>query len=158
TEKVEILETKVAQTVEGVSETVENVTGAVKETVASVSDSVTDTVGAVKDTVQESVDTVKEMFDIRLQVERHPWLIMGGSALLGFLLEPVLRTTPKTSSTGQASAPTPAAGFAAQAIRPHHGNGGPRSRRSERATTPKSTWFDYVQPELTKLKGLALGV
>src|SRR5260370_9935 len=44
-------------------------------------DSVQDTSNAVHDTVAG----VKDMFDLHLQVQRHPWLIVGGSIALGYL-------------------------------------------------------------------------
>jgi ElaB/YqjD/DUF883 family membrane-anchored ribosome-binding protein len=62
-EKLELLEAQVSGTVEAVSETVEN----------------------VKETVEETVDAVEHTFDLRWHAERHPWALMGGAVLLGFL-------------------------------------------------------------------------
>jgi len=91
-EKLESLEKKVAGTVEtvtgtvqAVENTVETVKETIEETVSSVTDKVHDTVEAVEETVGTTVETVKRLFDIPYQVDRHPWLMMSGSMLLGYL-------------------------------------------------------------------------
>jgi ElaB/YqjD/DUF883 family membrane-anchored ribosome-binding protein len=66
-EKLEMLEQRIVDTVHGAA------------------DAVTDTVDNVKDAVHETVENVKETFDVRLQVDRHPWAMVGGSVALGFL-------------------------------------------------------------------------
>ncbi len=63
TEKLESLETRVAEGMQ--------TTGAV------VSDTMTSVRGAVQ--------SVSESLDFRLQVQRHPWLAVGGSLAVGFL-------------------------------------------------------------------------
>jgi ElaB/YqjD/DUF883 family membrane-anchored ribosome-binding protein len=68
TEKLETLEERVVGTVEAVQSTVEN------------------TVETVKETVQDTVKTVKRTFDIPYQVEQRPWLMLGGSVVVGYLL------------------------------------------------------------------------
>src|SRR5262249_47026222 len=77
-DKVEALEEQVVDTVQGT-------TSAVAETVDTVKEAVQETVEQVRETVQGTVEAVKETFDIRLQYERHPWLMFGGSVGLGFL-------------------------------------------------------------------------
>lgn len=74
TDKLEILEHQVADTVTGAAETVENVKNAVQETVQN-----------VKDTVRGTVDTVTETLDVRKQVEKHPWAMMAGATAVGFV-------------------------------------------------------------------------
>src|SRR5262245_55877302 len=78
TEKLETLEHQVVGTVQGA-------TSAVTETVENVKEAVAETVETVKGTVRETVETVKETFDLSRQVDRHPWLMVGGSVALGFL-------------------------------------------------------------------------
>jgi len=75
--KLETLENKIVETVEGARE-------AVAETVQTVKEGVRDSVSTVKETVQNSVESVKETFDLRLQVERHPWAMIGGAVAVGF--------------------------------------------------------------------------
>src|SRR5207248_9142807 len=75
--KLETLETKIVDTVEGARE-------AVQETVQSVKEGVRDSVDTVKESVHSSVEAVKGTFDIPLQVDRHPWIMVGGAVALGF--------------------------------------------------------------------------
>lgn len=86
-EKLETLERKVSSTVEGATDVVQDATAAVSDTVETVQDAVEETVATVKGTVQEAVSTVKDTFDIRRQVERHPWAMLGGAMVAGFLAE-----------------------------------------------------------------------
>lgn len=78
TEKLETLEQQVVTTVHGA-------TSAVADTVEAVKEAVHDSVAMVKDSVEETVETVRETFDVSRQVERHPWTIMAGSVLLGYV-------------------------------------------------------------------------
>ena len=40
----------------------------------------------VKGTVGETVETVKRTFDVPYQVDQHPWLMVGGATLAGYML------------------------------------------------------------------------
>src|SRR5262249_47659347 len=97
TEKLETLEEQVVGAGKDTSSAVTGTAGAVKDTVSTVKDSVQDTVStvkdtvtetvtAVKDTVQEGVETVKSWLDLKAHTEKHPWMVMGGSVLLGYFL------------------------------------------------------------------------
>ncbi|HXG11523.1 MAG TPA: hypothetical protein VNK04_17340 [Gemmataceae bacterium] len=151
TEKLETLEKQVVETVQGA-------TAAVAETVESVKEAVQDTVGAVKDTVQDTVESVKDTFNLSLQVERHPWLMVGGSFAAGFLVGSLLpRTSERTVSPpspwntpqpdglrGQAEpTPAPAAAFA------------------DTSAAAQPGWLSQLGEtfgaEIDQLKGLALG-
>src|SRR5688572_17181451 len=68
TEKLEILEERVRETVEGAQSTVEEI------------------VETVKETIGDTVETVKRTFDVQYQVDQHPWLMVGGATLAGYLL------------------------------------------------------------------------
>jgi ElaB/YqjD/DUF883 family membrane-anchored ribosome-binding protein len=151
-EKLETLEEHVSSTVrnttEAVTGTVEAVKGAVEDTVDSVKGAVKDTV----DSVSDSVETVKEAFDLNRQIREHPWLVLGGGVLVGYLgatlfekgveaAEEVARSaTPSTTSLP----------FTSES----HGNG------RDRGATGPSTWDKLVEtfaPAVEKLTGLALG-
>ena len=97
TEKLEMLEERVRETVEdaqsSVEEIVENVrdtvdttVAAVKQTVEGAQASVEDMVENVRGTVGETVATVRHTFDVHHQAEQHPWLMVSGSLLVGYLL------------------------------------------------------------------------
>jgi hypothetical protein len=78
---VEAVQETVQETVENISGTVESVQEAVSHTVEAVSE----TVESVGETAQVAVENVKEAFNIPKQFDRHPWLFLGGSVLLGFV-------------------------------------------------------------------------
>jgi ElaB/YqjD/DUF883 family membrane-anchored ribosome-binding protein len=74
TEKLEALESQVAGTVQSTTETVAETVEAVKETVENVTES-----------VKETAHSVAETFNLKLQFERHPWEMLGGSVAVGAL-------------------------------------------------------------------------
>jgi len=146
TEKLESLEKEVVGTVKeataAVSDTVEVIKDSVQETVATVKDTVQDTVSSVKETVTESVETVKDWFDLKGHVKHHPWFMMGGSVALGYFLGNMLKSSPAAEAIADESPRSS-----------HSGNGHHREKRHG-GSAKKA--FD-LGPELSKLKGLALG-
>ena len=83
-EKLESLEQQVSDTVQSTGTAVTATAEAVQETVQSVT-------GAVR----QAVHTVSNALDIPRQIERHPWLVIGGCIALGYLAVDVLRRTPE---------------------------------------------------------------
>ena len=67
-QKIEMLEHRIQETVEGTKTTVEEM------------------VDRVKDAADEFVDRTKETFDPTYQVQRHPWAMVGGAILVGYVL------------------------------------------------------------------------
>jgi len=159
TEKLETLEQKVTDTVKeataAVSDTVSSIKESVTDTVSTVKDSVQNTVTAVKDSVQGGVDTVKDWLDIPAHVDQRPWLMMGGSVLLGYCVGRVLS---KTAGSSFPAKPADAArSEAGNGSRLHHAtNGGTRGKRRHEPTSGAS-WLSDLGPEIEKLKGLAVG-
>jgi len=83
----------------------------VRETVQVASDTVTSTVDDVKgvvesvtDTVSSTVSSVKETFNLRKQVEEHPWTAVGAAFGLGMAGGILLG--PSSSSSTTAAAPS----------------------------------------------------
>jgi ElaB/YqjD/DUF883 family membrane-anchored ribosome-binding protein len=72
TDKLETLEAEVLGTVHTARDTVESAKETVEETIES-----------VKETVANAKESVKRTFDIPYQVDRHPWGMVGLSALAG---------------------------------------------------------------------------
>jgi ElaB/YqjD/DUF883 family membrane-anchored ribosome-binding protein len=162
TEKLETLENKVVQTVQGatdaVSDTVATITGtvqdtvdSVKDSVASVKDSVEDTVSTVKDSVAEGVETAKEYVDVRGYVESYPWLSLSASVAAGYALGMLLGRRQEQPSAF--AKPIEAARMGDG--RTHHRNGGHHRRREEKSQG--ASWLGEFAPEISKLKGMALG-
>src|SRR5215831_13389333 len=109
TEKLELLEERVRQTVVGatatVDEIVENVKDTVDETVSAVKEAVSEAhttveevVEKVRDTVDEKITTFKQSLDLSHQMQERPWLMVGMAVFAGSLLGKVggRRTTPSS--------------------------------------------------------------
>jgi hypothetical protein len=126
-EKLEILETQI-------NDTVQSTTTAVNETVGAVKDTVESVTGTVQDTVQ----SVGEVLDLRLQAERHPWLVFGGSIAVGYLASGYLfDRRSRVPAQWPANLPMPE-GMAAASI----------------PVPPRDSWF---KGQLRQLRGLAVG-
>lgn len=170
-EKLEKLEDKVTSTVSGATGTVSETIQAVKETVQETKSAVTDTVGAIKETVQETVSTIKdtvqqglesvsELFNLPLQAQRHPCLVMSGAVVTGFLGARFL--------FGPSSAPVrpasllepPRNGTAKSSGGAEHRNGTATAPHSEKSPDEQG-WFARLQEELGAeiglVKSFALG-
>jgi ElaB/YqjD/DUF883 family membrane-anchored ribosome-binding protein len=169
-EKREDLTKKLEQLENQVVETVQSTTSAVTGTVENVKEVVQETVQTVKGSVEETVATVKQTFDLSYQVDRHPWLLLGGSVAVGFvagrLVEGLL---PARAGTYYSEAlPPPSAGDVRT-------SGGERAGRYREEPAPRRSytapakeavsaaggWLnsaaEQFAPELDKLKGMALG-
>lgn len=77
---------EMAETRSALTEKLETLEQRVKGTVEAAQHSVEETFENVKETVQETVQTVKRTFDIKHQVEQHPWAMLGTSVGAGFIL------------------------------------------------------------------------
>jgi hypothetical protein len=97
TEKLELLEERVRDTVESakstgedilddVQETLEETVGAVKEMVGETRATAAGMVEDIKDAVKESVAGVKRIVDLPSQVDQHPWAMLSGAVLVGYLV------------------------------------------------------------------------
>lgn len=148
----------VTETVQAIKGTVQNTTSAVNETVEAVRDSVKETVSSVKDTVthtvQGGVDAMKDVMNVPLQVQRHPWLMVGGSFAAGFMLGRIFHP-------GDFALESPGAEEVAMTPKGHgHArNGGHREKR-EKAEAPGllTSITEQIAPELQQLRGLGLAM
>jgi len=184
-DKLGELEKKVTQTVssvadlvEKVPETVESVKETIQETVSTVTGSVHDTVEAVKGGMESTVESVKSFFNIPRQVDRHPWLMMGGSVLLGYLGGRLL--TPRSHHAEAAAwaengmSPAAVTGYTAPPYTPpqeaapayrsapaYESARAPEPPQTSSAATSGGGWLsrlsEHFGGELKQLKGLAVG-
>src|SRR5205085_2743574 len=76
---------KIGALEERVTSTVDRAKSTVEDTITSAQNAVTQTVQSVKSTVNETVESVKEAFDLRRQVDSHPFVMVGCSVLTGFV-------------------------------------------------------------------------
>jgi hypothetical protein len=79
---------------------VHDTTAAIAGSVESAKEAVTETVSEVKGTVHEALEFARQALDLRLQVIRHPYAMLGGSLLLGFLTPRLLETIHSTQGRG----------------------------------------------------------
>jgi len=169
-QKLDNLENRIVQTVEGARE-------AVAETIQTVRDSVQSSVETVKGTVQSSVDTVKETLDVKRQVERHPWAMVGGAIAVGFVAGWLVNRANRSAArqAGPAWSPAPYAypgaagsfredravsGFAGASSSPASSGTAPPATPPPTAP-PARSWIDELSekfaPEIQKAKGIAIG-
>lgn len=107
-DKLETLEQHVLGTVHdttsAVSNTAEMVTDAVEGTVESVKETVENVKESFMETVESVKETVRDTFDLRLQAERHPWGVVGGSVAVGFavgyLMPKLVEGSPRAETNG----------------------------------------------------------
>ena len=57
-----------------------------KETVGEARSTVEGIVENVKDTMDDTVTRVKQSFNLQYQIDHHPWVMLSGSILAGYLL------------------------------------------------------------------------
>jgi len=76
----------VRTTVDTTLATVDTTLVAVRQGVAGTQASVEEIVEHMKGTIGETVATVQRTFDLPAQVEHHPWPIVGGALLAGYML------------------------------------------------------------------------
>lgn len=147
-DKLEALETQVTEKVEATTSAVSGTVEAVKETVESVTES-----------VKETVANVGQAFNLRLQTERHPWAIFGGSVALGCLAGRMLGSSRNEERYEEDN------GHFEPLYRQEYRESAPSWRReeepsrqqtqpSEPAHTERKGW---LWDEVSRLKGLALG-
>lgn len=92
-EKLETLEHQVTETVQSTGTAVNATVGAVQETVETVTG-----------TVHDAVQSVSNAFDLKRQIHQHPWLVIGGSVVVGYLAAELLTGSTKTSQARRSSA------------------------------------------------------
>lgn len=144
----EVIRRKMEQTRESLTEKIDTLENKVLGSVEEATSAVKETVLGVKESVQEGMETVKDAVDIKGHVDRHPWYMLGGAVLCGYVLSSLVRSEKQgTRSREPPPAPPPA--------QEHRGNGRPAAEKQPAANG--SDWLGMLEPELNKLKGLALG-
>ena len=139
---LEVIRHQMEETRSSLADKLETLETQLGETVEVATEAVSSTV----ETVQETVETVKETLDPRIQVERHPWLMMTGAVAAGYIagcmldFGPTRQASPPRPPLEQWSAPRPSAPAPAQAPAP--------------SAAKKEGPFDS---SIEKLKGLAIG-
>jgi len=155
TEKLEALEESVVGTVQHardtVQETIDSVKESVQETVCTMKETVENTIGTVKETMEDTVNTVKDTFDLPMQVQRHPWPMVGGSFVVGLISGAIFgqfqkrREMPMERLASEGQVPTRAAPV-------------PEYKREEPPAPREPGMLDRFQGEIDQVKSLAIGM
>ena len=165
----ELIREQMEQTRASLTEKLETLEHQVVDTVQGATTAVADTVDTVKEAVQDTVETVKDTFDVRVQVERHPWAMMGASVALGYLGGRLLRVSASDHFPQWRAVPT----ASGEPPWPSRNNDGHPHRPQVRESSNKKLmpearlcsnergWLRQMtrlfQPEIAKLRGLAVG-
>lgn len=151
TEKLESLETKVFSTVGSTTDTV-------SQTVAEVGTTVRETAQDVRATMRETLASMRGALDVTQQVHHHPWLLVGGSVVAGYVGGVVLNTLERGRLPS-----LPALPAAAEQILPRDSEVREHLEAQPPATRRTGSGFlqalvESFAPELDKLKRTALGM
>ena len=133
--------------------------GQVMGTVQSAQETVEDSIQVAKDTVA----TVKRNFDIKYQVEQHPWTMVGGCFVAGLALGGLFLTGRRRSRqapdrlTGNVTPP----GENPRLVAERRSNGSIDNSTPPPRLHPMSAdrpgFFGQFQEEIDKVKGMAIG-
>jgi ElaB/YqjD/DUF883 family membrane-anchored ribosome-binding protein len=145
--ELEVIRHQMEETRSSLADKLEVLEEQVRGTVEEATSAVSTTVEAVETAVQETVETVRDTFDLRKQVERHPWPLLAGAVAAGFLAgRMLLPARGPARSNWERAVPPPPAPPASAAPPPAP----PAAAREE--ARPSS-----LAPVLEHLKGLAVG-
>jgi ElaB/YqjD/DUF883 family membrane-anchored ribosome-binding protein len=90
-EQMEETKTQLSEKLESLDQQL-HVSDAVQTTRSAVAATV-EAVQATAETVSGAMQSVSNAFDVRRQIEQHPWMVFGGAAALGYLAHELLTGT-----------------------------------------------------------------
>lgn len=151
-QKVGALEGQVAETVGTAAEAIQAARTAVTGTIEDVKE----VVETVTETVEDTAATIGRTFNLRLQAQRHPWLLFGGSVAVGcgvgYLLSESRRPSP-----GPTAQPPPAPAYPVPPSAPLERADMPRVPATNPPPPGVPPQKSFLGEELGKLKKLAIG-
>jgi uncharacterized membrane protein len=89
TEKIDKIEGRVHETMEGTKETIDNVMDRVKgvqETIDSAKATIDNLLETIKHTMEETIERVKYTSSVIEQVDQNPWIMFGSAVLTGYVM------------------------------------------------------------------------
>jgi ElaB/YqjD/DUF883 family membrane-anchored ribosome-binding protein len=130
----------------------------VTDTVQGTATAVGDAVASVKDAVRQTLDSVRNVFDIQQQVDLHPWTMMAGSVAVGYLAGMLVPGGARKGRNGSIRPAEPAAvrngevprfeSPAASSVAPAIPSG---------SASVLNEWGEKFKDEISELKSLAVG-
>lgn len=89
TEKIDMIEDRVNETMEGTKATIDNVMEKVKgvqETIDTAKSTIDNILETMKHTMEETIERVKYTSTVIEQVDQNPWIMLGSAVLTGYIL------------------------------------------------------------------------
>ena len=93
-EKIEMIEERVNETMEGTKTTIDNVIHKVKDVQGTIEDAkltVDNLLDTIKQTMEETMERVKSTASLIEQVDQNPWIMFGSAILTGYILSTLNR-------------------------------------------------------------------
>jgi ElaB/YqjD/DUF883 family membrane-anchored ribosome-binding protein len=93
-EKIEMIEDRVQETIEGTKSTIDNVMNNVQRVQGTIEDAkvtIDSILETIKQTMDETVERVKYTADLIEQVNQNPWIMFGSAVLMGYVLSSINR-------------------------------------------------------------------
>jgi ElaB/YqjD/DUF883 family membrane-anchored ribosome-binding protein len=153
TDKLETLESKVFSTLDTAADTV-------GQTVHEVGSTVRETAENVRATMREAASSVRDAFDVSRHVQHHPWVMLGGSVVAGYVGGVLLDNLEHGRMPSLPAPPSPP--MRAERLLPE---GSEVRERLEAAPPARRRGIglfrelaDAFAPELEKLKAAAVGM
>jgi ElaB/YqjD/DUF883 family membrane-anchored ribosome-binding protein len=87
-EKIEMIEERVHETVEGTTSTIDNVIGninRVKEAIEQTKSAIDSGIDTIRQAIDETVERVKYTTDLIEQVNQNPWIMLSSAVLVGYV-------------------------------------------------------------------------
>jgi archaellum component FlaC len=95
-EKIDMIEDRVNQTMDGTKSTIDNVMHKVKDvqgTIEEAKSTVDNLLDTIKQTMEETMERVKSTASLIEQVDQNPWIMFGSAILTGYILSSFNRDT-----------------------------------------------------------------
>jgi archaellum component FlaC len=96
-EKIEMIEDRVNETMDGTKSTIDNVMHKVKDIQGTIEDAkstVDNLLDTLKQTMEETMERVKSTASLIEQVDQNPWIMFGSAILTGYILSSLNRDKP----------------------------------------------------------------
>lgn len=146
-ENEEVIRRQMDRTRESLTDKLETLEDKFLSSVNQATSAVNETVASVKETMSEGMESVKDVVDVPAHVDRHPWLMLGGSVFCGYMLGSMFGGVTQPSQPAVASPPPPSPA----------GSNGKNEQATQKPATPATSWLDGLEPQIHHLKSLALG-
>jgi archaellum component FlaC len=92
TEKLDMIESRIHETVEGTKSAIDSVMGSIQHaqtTIEGTKSAVDSVLETVKYAMDETIERVKYTTDLIEQVNKNPWIMFGSAVLMGYVLSTV---------------------------------------------------------------------